>query len=68
MPSPPAPPTTSPPDAEDPFLLSDEVVEAVAALRPVTATFWGVAGHDGEWDDLRPEGHERARAFLQHML
>ena len=64
MPSPPAPPTTSPPDAEDPFLLSDEVVEAVAALRPVTATFWGVAGHDGEWDDLRPEGHERARAAL----
>jgi len=46
---------------DDPLLLSDEVVEVVAALRPVTATFWGVPGHDAAWDDLGPEGHERAR-------
>lgn len=50
--------------AEDAFRLSDEVVEAIAELRPVTATFWGVAGRDDAWDDLSPEGHERARARL----
>lgn len=53
--------------AEDPFLLSDEVVLALAELRPVTATFWGVPGHDGAWDDLRPEGHERVRARLAEL-
>ncbi len=49
---------------EDPFRLSDEVVAAVAALRPMMATFWGVPGHDDAWDDLSPEGHERARERL----
>ena len=49
---------------DDPFRLSDEVVAAMAALRPVTATFWGVPGHDAHWDDLSPEGHEKSRALL----
>jgi uncharacterized protein (DUF885 family) len=53
---------------EDPFRLSDEVVEAVAALRPIAATFWGLRAHDGEWDDLSPEGHERARARLEAFV
>ena len=54
-------------DGEDPFRLSDEVVDAVAELRPMAATFWGIAGHDGEWDDLSPEGHERVRARLAEL-
>lgn len=62
--APPAPPA---PVDEDPLLLSDEVVEVVAALRPVTATFWGVPGHDAAWDDLGPEGHERVRARLASL-
>ena len=49
---------------EDPFRLSDEVVVAVAALRPMSATFWGIPGHDAEWDDLSPEGNARAQACL----
>jgi uncharacterized protein (DUF885 family) len=40
----------------DPFALSDALVDAVAALRPVQATFMGVAGHDDRWDDLSPDG------------
>ncbi len=55
-------------EPEDPFRLSDEVVDAVAALRPITATLWGVPGHDAEWDDLSPEGHDRACARLVSFL
>src|SRR3972149_3784193 len=48
-------------DGEDPLRLSDAVVESLAELRPVTASFWGIEGHDAEWDDLSPTGHERGR-------
>jgi uncharacterized protein (DUF885 family) len=47
------------------FALSDEVVRTIAELRPMTATFWGVAGHDAEWDDLSPAGHEQVLAALR---
>lgn len=53
---------------EDPFRLSDELVEAVAVLRPIMATFWGVPGHDAEWDDMSPEGHDRARDRLESFV
>ncbi len=43
----------------DPFALSDALVDEIAALRPVTATFAGIPGHDDRWDDLSPEGHAR---------
>lgn len=39
------------------FTLGDELLERLAALRPLYATFQGVAGHDSEWGDLSPEGH-----------
>ncbi|MDH3295275.1 MAG: DUF885 domain-containing protein [Acidimicrobiia bacterium] len=45
----------------DVFALSDEVVDLVAAVDPVTATFQGVAGYDHLWPDYSPEGY-RARA------
>lgn len=54
--------------SEDPFRLSDEVVDAIAELRPVTSTFWGMPGRDAEWDDLSPQGHELARARLASFV
>ncbi len=53
---------------EDVFSVSDELVDAVAALRPITATLWGVAGHDDRWDDMSPAGHEAARARLASFV
>jgi uncharacterized protein (DUF885 family) len=46
------------------FALADELLEDVVALRPMYATFWGVAGHDHAWDDLGPEGGEALRSTL----
>lgn len=50
------------------FKLSDELARAMAALRPIWATFKGVPGHDGEWDDMSPTGAEEARALFQGYL
>lgn len=58
-------PITSPAKNEDVFSLSDEIVETMAAIRPISATFKGVPGHDGEWDDLSPAGSARARDTFQ---
>lgn len=55
---------TVPAAVEDPFALSEAVVEALVELRPITATVWGLPGRDGEWDDLSPEGHERVHSRL----
>ena len=35
---------------------TDQFVEDLAALDPLTATFAGIAGHDHEWPDLSPDG------------
>ena len=35
---------------------TDQFVEDLAALDPITATFAGIAGHDHEWPDLSPDG------------
>lgn len=51
----------------DPFALASDIVDTVAAHRPITATFWGVPGHDGAWDDLSPEGHGATRAALEAL-
>ncbi len=47
----------------DPFSLSHALVDELAALRPMQATFCGVPGHEHRWDDLSPEGaaHVAAR-------
>ncbi len=43
----------------DIFALSDEATDLAAAADPIQATMAGVSGHDHEWPDLSPEGHER---------
>ncbi len=43
-------------NTDTPFTLSDALVDALAALRPVQATFMGIAGHDHRWDDFSPAG------------
>src|SRR5687767_8032071 len=52
------PPTT-------PFALSDALVDDVAALKPIQATFYGVPGHDDRWDDLSPDGAAHVAARMQ---
>lgn len=49
----------------DPFALSDSLVDELAALRPMQATFMGIPGHDHRWDDLSPEGAARAASQLR---
>lgn len=50
--------------SNDVFALSHEFVEAMARLQPIAATFRGVAGHDGAWDDYSPEGASEVRSTL----
>jgi uncharacterized protein (DUF885 family) len=44
--------------------IADQFVADYAALDPVSATFFGIPGHDGELPDLSPDGYE-ARTELQ---
>jgi len=39
------------------FALSDSYVDELAARRPTLATYLGVAGHNGEWDDTSPQAY-----------
>ena len=61
-------PTDTP---ETPFSLSDALVDDLAALRPVMATFYGVPGQDHRFDDFSPEGvahvASRLRAFRDRV-
>lgn len=50
--------------SNDIFALSHEFVDAMARLQPISATFKGVPGHDGHWDDFSPEGMAEVRAAL----
>lgn len=43
-----------------PFEISDRYTDLWAALHPISATQYGVAGYDGECPDLSPDGHERS--------
>lgn len=49
-----------------PFTLSDALIDEVAALRPVQATFYGVPGHDHRWDDFSPAGAAHVAERLRH--
>jgi uncharacterized protein (DUF885 family) len=55
-----------PDDALTPFALSDALVDEIAALRPIQATFYGVPGHDHRWDDLSPAGVAHVAERLRH--
>ena len=55
----------APPERPDVFSLSSELVDRLAALRPVAATYQGLRGHDHEWDDLSPAGAGRMVGLLR---
>lgn len=48
----------------DVFDLSSEFVDRMAALRPMVATYQGLAGYDHLWDDLSPAGGRKVVEFL----
>jgi uncharacterized protein (DUF885 family) len=48
--------------------ISDQYVEQVAALDPVTATFEGVPGHDDRLTDYSPEGIAERLAHARSVL
>ncbi len=55
-----------PPDNQHPiFALASEIVDRAAALDPIAATYYGVAGHDAEWPDLSPAGAAARLAFFR---
>jgi uncharacterized protein (DUF885 family) len=66
---------TSPPRPRHPVhALADRFVDDHAALAPMDATFFGVAGHDDRWGDLGPDGvaavedlHRRTLAELEAL-
>jgi uncharacterized protein (DUF885 family) len=49
------------------FELSSEIVDELAALFPEVATEVGIAGFDGEWSDLSPEGAAQTVARLRSL-
>lgn len=54
-------------DTPDIWQLSDNLVEELAELSPVEATFAGVGGHDGEWTDYSPEGLEGRADYFRSL-
>ena len=52
------------PGVHEVFDLSSEFVDRMAALRPTVATYQGIPGHDGKWDDFSPEGGEEIKRFI----
>ena len=47
------------PDPSEVFTVADRVVARVCELSPITATYFGVAGHEAELDDFSPAASER---------
>lgn len=47
---------------------TDQFVEDVAALDPLTATFAGIPGHDHELPDLSPDGFAASEALHRRAL
>lgn len=47
------------------FPLTDALLRDIAALRPSSATFWGIDGHDHAWDDFGPQGAAAAISALE---
>jgi len=54
-------------DTPDIWQLSENVVEELAELSPVTATYVGVAGHDGEWTDYSPAGIDKEVRYFRSL-
>ncbi|HWJ10538.1 MAG TPA: DUF885 family protein, partial [Nocardioides sp.] len=47
---------------------TDQFVEDLAVLDPLTATYAGIPGHDGELPDLSPEGFEAREELHRRAL
>ncbi|GAA3660494.1 DUF885 domain-containing protein [Nocardioides ginsengisoli] len=47
---------------------TDQFVEDLAALDPITATFAGIAGHDHELPDLSPDGFDATEELHRRAL
>ncbi len=54
-------------EMNDAFSLSDDLVERLADLYPVDATYAGIPGRDDRWHDLSPDGTAAAVAVLQEL-
>lgn len=48
-----------------PFELSSTFIDELVTLRPVTATYLGIPGHDDRWGDLGVEGAEAAATLFR---
>jgi uncharacterized protein (DUF885 family) len=48
--------------------IADRYVEEWAALSPIEATYAGIAGHDGTFDDLSPEGYAAKADLVRRTL
>jgi uncharacterized protein (DUF885 family) len=49
------------------YVTSSELVDELAALQPLAATYLGIAGHDDRWPDLGPEGSAATLDALRAM-
>lgn len=54
--------------SRDVFALCHRFVDELAALRPVEATAMGVPGHDHEWGDRSPEGHDQVASLWRRLV
>lgn len=50
------------------FAIADRYIEEAAALNPIAATAWGVAGHDDRMPDLSPDGEDAVDALHARTL
>jgi uncharacterized protein (DUF885 family) len=51
----------------DIWKLSSDAVDEMAALHPVAATYVGIPGHDGKWDDFGPDGIGALLDYLRDL-
>ena len=51
-----------------PFQISSRYVDDLMALSPTFASALGAAGHDGEWDDLSPDGEAAKAELAAHVI
>ena len=58
--------TTRP--ATDVDRIADDYLERTAALSPISATYFGIAGYETELDDFSPAGHAAASELRRDIL
>lgn len=50
------------------FALSDQLVDEIATLDPILATYAGISGYDDRWPDLSPAGHQGTQTAYVEMM